>query len=133
MDQSLESSRQPLPRLPILGQTPSVPAWVHDEAMLRKLGPEFAQDADLPPDEPSRRHFLQLMGASIALASTSGCFQQPQEKIVPFVRPPEQLVPGKPLYYATAATLGGGSMRLLVETHMGRPTKVEGNPLHPAM
>jgi molybdopterin-containing oxidoreductase family iron-sulfur binding subunit len=132
--------------LPIIGQPelssaddvtakswPSVPEWVHDDAMLKRLGPEFAARADLPPDESTRRHFLQIMGASMALAASSGCFQQPQEKIVPYVRPPEQLVPGKPLYYATAMTLGGGSMGLLVETHMGRPTKVEGNPLHPAV
>jgi molybdopterin-containing oxidoreductase family iron-sulfur binding subunit len=123
-------------QLPILGQPrvrPPVREWVHDDAVLERLGPEFAEFADLAPDEPTRRHFLQIMGASVALATASGCFQQPQEKIVPFVRPPEQLVPGKPLYYATAMTLGGGSLGLLVETHMGRPTKVEGNPLHPAV
>ncbi|MCI0333198.1 MAG: 4Fe-4S dicluster domain-containing protein [Planctomycetes bacterium] len=134
------------PRLPIIGQAvasgarsesassrPSVREWVHDEGMLRSLGPEFAEYADLPPDEPTRRHFLQIMGASMALATASGCVNQPQETIVPYVRPPEQLVPGKPLYYATAMTLAGGSLGLLVETHMGRPTKVEGNPLHPAV
>src|SRR5262245_50936716 len=99
-----------LPQLLILGQPgrdesskyvanarPPVPEWVHDDAMLKRLGPEFADNADLPPDEPTRRHFLRIMGASAALATAGGCFNQPQEEIVPFVRPPEQLVPGKPL------------------------------------
>jgi molybdopterin-containing oxidoreductase family iron-sulfur binding subunit len=125
------------PRFRILSDAdssaPRVPEWVHDEAMLRRLGPEFAEGADLPPDEPTRRHFLQIMGASAALAGVGGCINQPQEEIVPYVRPPEQIVPGKPLFYATAMTLGGASMGLLVETHMGRPVKVEGNPQHPAV
>jgi molybdopterin-containing oxidoreductase family iron-sulfur binding subunit len=95
---------------------------------------EFPQGAAIPPDEPTRRHFLQLMGASLALAGASGCdINQPQETIVPYVRAPEHIIPGKPLYYATAMTCGGASMGLLVETHMGRPIKVEGNPLHPAV
>jgi molybdopterin-containing oxidoreductase family iron-sulfur binding subunit len=137
MDAMKERSQKigQLPELPVLGQPvrARVPEWVHDDAMLVKLGPEFAESADLPPDEPTRRHFLKIMGASAALATASGCFQQPQEEIVPFVRAPEQIIPGKPLYYATAMTLGGASLGLLVETHMGRPTKVEGNPLHPAV
>jgi molybdopterin-containing oxidoreductase family iron-sulfur binding subunit len=109
------------------------PAWVHDNAMLRKLGPEFAEGADLPPDAPTRRRFLQIMGASAALAGAGGCINQPQEEIVPYVRPPEQIIPGKALYYATAMTHAGASLGLLVETHMGRPVKVEGNPLHPSV
>ena len=51
---------------------------------------------------------------------------------MPYVRPPEEVVPGKPLFYATAMTLGADAVGLLVESHMGRPTKVEGNPDHPA-
>jgi molybdopterin-containing oxidoreductase family iron-sulfur binding subunit len=125
------------PRFRILNEAkpsvPRVPDWVHDDAMLRRLGPEFVEGADLTPDEPTRRHFLQIMGASVALAGASGCINQPQEEIVPYVRPPEQIIPGKPLYYATAMTLAGASMGLLVETHMGRPVKVEGNPQHPAV
>ena len=93
---------------------------------------EFPAGAASPPDEPTRRHFLKIMGASAALAAGGGC-NQPQEVIVPYVRAPEQIVPGKPLYYATAMTYAGASLGLLVETHMGRPTKVEGNPLHPAV
>jgi len=74
-----------------------------------------------------------LMGASLALAGLSGCGARPPTgKIVPYVRQPEQLVPGKPLFFATAMPLNGGAIGLLVESHEGRPTKVEGNPLHPA-
>ena len=47
------------------------------------------------------------MGASLALAGMAGCTRQPPEQIVPYVRQPENVVPGRPLYYATAMTLGG--------------------------
>jgi molybdopterin-containing oxidoreductase family iron-sulfur binding subunit len=71
------------------------------------------------------------MGASLALAGVSACTRQPTEKIVPYVRQPEELVPGKPLFFATAMAIGGVATGLLVESHEGRPTKVEGNPDHP--
>src|SRR5204862_4280358 len=71
------------------------------------------------------------MGASIALAGASACTRQPVETIVPYVRQPEELIPGKPLFFATAMALGGVATGLLVESHEGRPTKIEGNPLHP--
>jgi MoCo/4Fe-4S cofactor protein with predicted Tat translocation signal len=79
-----------------------------------------------------RRGFLRLMGASLALAGLGACTRQPTEKIVPYVKSPEQIVPGEPLFYATAMPLGGAATGLLVESHTGRPTKVEGNPSHPA-
>ncbi|MFN2387575.1 MAG: TAT-variant-translocated molybdopterin oxidoreductase [Thermoanaerobaculia bacterium] len=79
-----------------------------------------------------RRDFLRVMAASLALAGVTACTQQPVEKIVPYVRAPEEFVPGRPLFYATALTLGGLAQGVLVESHMGRPTKVEGNPQHPA-
>src|SRR5262249_28387512 len=82
-------------------------------------------------DPVARRTFLKLMGASLALAGASACTRQPPEKIVPYVRQPEELIPGKPLFYATAMTLGGVATGLLVESHERRPTKIEGNPLHP--
>ena len=88
-----------------------------------------------PPghDGLSRRRFLTLMAASLGLAGLTGCnLQPPTEMIVPYVRAPEELIPGKPLYYATTMTLGGVAVGLLVESHEGRPTKIEGNPLHPA-
>ncbi len=72
------------------------------------------------------------MGASLALAGVSACTRQPDEAIVPYVRQPEELVPGKPLFFATAMPLGGAGVGLLVESHEGRPTKIEGNPDHPS-
>ncbi len=80
----------------------------------------------------TRRQFLKLLGASLALAGLSACGVAPAEKIVPYVRQPEGSVPGKPLYYATAMNLRGSAIGILVESHLGRPTKVEGNPDHPA-
>lgn len=92
---------------------------------------EFSQY--LPISNPvNRRTFLKLMGASLSFAGLNACTKQPQEKIFPYVQPPEELVPGKPLYFATAMLRGGYANGVLVENHMGRPTKVEGNPEHPA-
>jgi Fe-S-cluster-containing dehydrogenase component len=85
-----------------------------------------------PPGELGRRRFLQLMGTSVAIPSLAACTRQPDEKIVPFVNAPEDMLPGKPMFYASALELGGLATGVLVETHMGRPTKVEGNPEHPA-
>ena len=79
-----------------------------------------------------RRNFLKLMGASLALAGLTACTRQPTEHIMPYVRQPEDLIPGKPLFYATATTLGGVANGVLAESHEGRPTKMEGNPEHPA-
>ena len=93
---------------------------------------EFPEQADELKDPVTRRNFLKLMGASFALGGLSGCTIQPQEKIVPQVRAPEEIVPGKPLYYATTYPQYGVGVGILVESHMGRPTKIEGNPQHPA-
>ena len=79
-----------------------------------------------------RRELLRLGGVSLALAGLTACTRQPAEKIVPYVRQPEEIVPGQPLYFATAMTLSGYATGLLIESNMGRPTKAEGNPLHPA-
>ena len=80
----------------------------------------------------SRRNFLRAMGASILLAGAAACTRQPKETIVPYVRQPEELVPGKPLFYATAMSVAGLATGVLAESHLGRPTKIEGNPEHPA-
>ena len=93
---------------------------------------EFPEQASELNDPVSRRNFLKLMGASLAFGGLTGCTIQPSEQIVPQVRAPEEVVPGKPLYYATAINLAGAAAGLLIESHMGRPTKVEGNPQHPA-
>ncbi|GIW40248.1 MAG: molybdopterin oxidoreductase [Candidatus Binatia bacterium] len=82
--------------------------------------------------EMDRRQFLGLAAASLALAGLCGCTRQPLETIVPYRAAPEEIVPGRPLYFATAVTLGGFAVGVLVESHMGRPTKIEGNPDHPA-
>src|SRR5919205_1020452 len=93
---------------------------------------EFPQHASEWDEGADRRTFLKLMGASLALAGLTGCSYQPPETIVPYVRQPEEIVPGKALYYATAMPWTGGCEPLLVRSNMGRPTKVEGNDLHPA-
>jgi len=93
---------------------------------------EFPQAAATFDDPAGRREFLRIMGASLALAGLTACTRQPEEKIVPYVRAPEEIVPGKPLFFATAVTHGGYASGVLVESHMGRPTKIEGNPEHPA-
>ncbi len=81
----------------------------------------------------SRRDFLKLMGVALVMTGLAGCTpRQPDEKIVPYVSAPEQIIPGKPLFYATALQVGGYAVGVLAENHLGRPTKVEGNPLHPA-
>src|SRR5207253_7491908 len=92
---------------------------------------DFPSHVEAISDPTTRRTFLKFMGASLALAGVTACTKQPEEKIVPYVRQPEELIPGKPLFYATAMTLGGIATGLLVESHEGRPTKIEGNPDHP--
>ena len=78
-----------------------------------------------------RRQFLKLAGASLALAGFAGCSPRSREKIVPYADQPEQIIPGKPLFYASAMPLDGYGRGILVETEMGRPVKIEGNPAHP--
>lgn len=77
-----------------------------------------------------RREALQLLAANMALIA-AGC-SKPEEEIVPYVTMPERLVPGVPLQFATALPLGGYARGVLVTSHEGRPTKIEGNPRHPA-
>ena len=93
---------------------------------------EFPAQASEWLDPVARRGFLKLMGASIALAGATACTRQPDELIIPYVRQPEDVIPGKPLFFATTMTLGGIGTGLLAESHMGRPTKLEGNPDHPS-
>ncbi len=85
----------------------------------------------------SRRAFLKLTAAAAALAgaagSLGGCTKpQPPEKIVPYVLSPEGLLPGLPLFYASALPVDGWARGVVVEQHEGRPTKIEGNPDHPS-
>ena len=100
-------------------------------AFQEALHREFPKGASEWLDKASRRGFLKVMGASLGLAGMTGCVKLPLEPIVPYVRQPENVIPGRPMYYATAMTLGGYANPLLVESHLGRPTKVEGNDRHP--
>jgi MoCo/4Fe-4S cofactor protein with predicted Tat translocation signal len=92
---------------------------------------EFPQGALALERGVDRRDFVKLMGASMALGGLAAC-NRPAEKIVPYVRQPEGLIPGKPLFFASAMTISGYAHGVLVESHMGRPTKIEGNPDHPS-
>jgi len=98
---------------------------------------EFPEAASEWADPTGRRNFLRLMGASLALAGVGvtapGCdvYNDPPEKILPYVRQPENIVLGKALHYATAVSLGGVGTGVVAETHEGRPTMLEGNPKHP--
>jgi molybdopterin-containing oxidoreductase family iron-sulfur binding subunit len=106
-----------------LAETPEFQNILHNE--FPKQAAEFTNPV-------SRRNFLKLMGASLALAGVNACTRQPEEKIFPYVRAPEEIVPGKPLFFATAFLHRGFANGVWVESHDGRPTKVEGNPQHPA-
>ena len=104
------------------------------------VGPEYARlvpddDApqmDMAPEGVSRRQALQLLGGSLALGGLAACTRQPEELILPYSRDPSDVAPGKALFFATAMPWASGAIGLLVESHMGRPTKIEGNPDHPA-
>ncbi len=80
----------------------------------------------------TRREFMRWMGAVATLLGTEGCVRRPLQKIVPYSRMPEELIPGRPLFFASSFPSQGFSMGILVESHEGRPTKIEGNTLHPA-
>jgi MoCo/4Fe-4S cofactor protein with predicted Tat translocation signal len=92
---------------------------------------EYPHEIETWDDTLSRRNFVKVMGASLALAGLSGCVIQPSEKIVPYVKSPEGMLPGKPNFYATAMSLGGVATGLLAKSYEGRPIKIEGNPDHP--
>lgn len=111
--------------------------WAQDPAVRALLAREFmvAPEANDHVEGLKRREFLKLIGGTLGLAgltSVTGCTVRPYGKIVPYVNQPEEIIPGKPLYYATALEFCGFGRGVLVETHEGRPTKVEGNPDHPA-
>src|SRR4051812_43179869 len=103
-----------------------------DDSFQDLLDREFPSLAVQWLDEPSRRRFLRYMGASLALSGIAGCAVNPPDSIVPYVEQPEVVVPGRPLFFATAVPLNGLGTGVLVESHTGRPIKIEGNPAHPA-
>ncbi len=96
------------------------------------LEQEFPGLAGQVPKGLDRRGLLKVMAASLFMAGAAACTKQPKELIVPYVRQPENIIPGLPLFYATAMPLHGYARGLLVESHLNRPTKIEGNPDHPA-
>ncbi|MCM2334312.1 MAG: 4Fe-4S ferredoxin, partial [Anaeromyxobacteraceae bacterium] len=129
--------------LPIFGQTPaqptdgSSPRGTEAERRWRSLAEAAGvadpaagsyPDGDQPaPDSFGRRGFMQLLGASAALAGLSAC-KPPREKVVSYVRRPVGVTPSLPAFYASALSRGGHAVGVVVETHEGRPTKIEGNP-----
>ncbi len=105
-----------------LAETPEYKDFLHRE---------FPQGAAQFDNSWSRRKFVTLMGASMAMAGLAAC-RRPVEKIVPYVNRPEDLIPGVPQFYATTMPFGDHAYGLLVESHDGRPQKIEGNKLHPS-
>ena len=99
-------------------------------ALLASLPSEFPPAAFMPPEGVGRRKFLSLMSASFALGGLAGC-RRPEQEILPYTRAPEEVVPGRPLFFATALPFLGTAFGVLVESHEGRPTKIEGNQRHP--
>ncbi len=93
---------------------------------------EFPAHAGELLDPVSRRNFMKVMGASMMLAGLAGCARQPDENIVPYVKAPEESIPGKFDYYATAMPLGGYGYGVLASSFQGRPTKLDGLKGHPA-
>src|SRR5205823_5960035 len=93
---------------------------------------EFPDGASEWVEGVSRRSFLKLAAASFALSGLNACTKQPVHEILPYVKQPEQLVLGEPLYYATSIVLGGYATGVLVKSREGHPIKVDGNPQHPS-
>jgi molybdopterin-containing oxidoreductase family iron-sulfur binding subunit len=99
---------------------------------LESTRPEFPEGADLPPTGVARREFMQLMGASLALAGVAGCSTRPSdERLVAYTKTPAELSPGNPLHYASGMSFAGHTSGLLITAREGRPIKIEGNPQHP--
>ncbi len=114
----------------------SLEAKADPEGFQERASAEFVdgvQGSDLKSDslQVDRRTFMSVAGAAGALLGLEGCVRRPEEKILPFTTQPEYVVPGVSLRYATVVRTAGEALGLLVTTHEGRPTKIEGNPQHP--
>jgi Fe-S-cluster-containing dehydrogenase component/anaerobic selenocysteine-containing dehydrogenase len=120
----------------ISGSGPVKGRWRSLAEATRQVDPDALREFPAGVDEADptlrRRELLKLLGASVLLAGTTGCARAPRGKIVPYSVQPPEVTPGVAKHYATAMTLGGYATGLVVESHEGRPTKVEGNPDHPA-
>src|SRR4029079_14867747 len=107
-------------------------AQIEDRPEFRDaLEREFPEGASELPEGVTRREMMMLLGASLSLAGVVGC-RRPVEEIVPFVTAPEEIIPGIPRHYATTMPFRRSAYGLTVESHEGRPTKIEGNPSHPS-
>jgi MoCo/4Fe-4S cofactor protein with predicted Tat translocation signal len=109
----------------------SLEELAENEEFIRALEDEFPQETRAAQGM-QRREFLKLMAASLGLAGLTACMPQPTEQIMPYVQPPDGLVPGNSLYYASVHELGGYARGVVVQSREGRPIKIEGNPDHPA-
>jgi len=120
-----ETGRKYWRSLDDLSRTPEFRQWIERE---------FPAGASELTDPVSRRHFVKIMSASFLLAgfglAGSGC-RRPEQKILPFSKMPENYIHGVAQYFATAMPTRGSAIPLVVKSHEGRPTKIEGNSLHP--
>jgi len=107
--------------------------WADTPEFRQMLTQEFPDDVEVWTDPVSRRHFLSIMGASLALAGVNGCSPRPMspQKILPYTTQPQGMVLGVPNQFSSAIMLNGVAAGVRVTSHEGRPTKIEGNPLHP--
>jgi molybdopterin-containing oxidoreductase family iron-sulfur binding subunit len=119
-----QSGRRYWKNLDELAATPEFNALMQEEFPRQAMQGEWV-------DAVSRRGFLKVMGASLALAGMAGCTKQPDEPIYPYVKQPEDLVLGKSMYFATAFPFPTGAIPVLVKSDAFRPIKVDGNPDHP--
>ena len=109
----------------------SIDELANTEEFQAAVEKEFPSAAQEWVDPVTRRGFMKLMGASMALAGLAGCAKQPDEPIYPYVKAPEDLILGKPMYFATAHPFTTGAVPLLVKADQFRPIKIDGNPEHP--
>ena len=109
-----------------LAQTPGF-----QEMLAEEFPRQMGAAANEWVDAVSRRGFLKVMGASFALAGLAGCTKQPDEPIFPYVKAPEDLILGKPMYFASAHPFPTGAIPVLIKSDAFRPIKVDGNPDHP--
>ena len=109
----------------------SIDELANTEEFQAAVEKEFPSAAQEWVDPVTRRGFMKLMGASMALAGLAGCTKQPDEPIYPYVKAPEDLILGKPMYFATAHPFTTGAVPLLAKSDQFRPIKIDGNPEHP--
>ncbi|MGD0893136.1 MAG: TAT-variant-translocated molybdopterin oxidoreductase, partial [Terracidiphilus sp.] len=128
---SLEAVRQELKGVKGKKYWRSVDELANTAEFQAAVEKEFPSAAQEWIDPVSRRGFMKLMGASLALAGLAGCTKQPDEPIYPYVKAPEDLILGKPMYFASAHPFTTGAVPLLVKSDQFRPIKIDGNPEHP--